>query len=408
MSRAKSYTKVPNTKSIWKHKKSKKFLAEKKIDGKTISATFNTLFEAKRWRKNSEVTKSDTLTKSDYATLKEVWEEMQRSHFPTLQTSTKRIWLRRYKLLESIENYPMDQISSPVLNTWIAKWVHEFTTNDEYSSRRGNAGRCNLNNELNLLVTIFNWYKCSDLFSKEAQTLNCPVNKNHKRLGFIKPAPDKKRQMNLEDALKFFDCLPQLYRDLAMMQFFIAGRIGETAGLQWTNIDLLNRRMLVKHTCIWDDHKVFLELKPFPKNREARPVFLTDEILEILERRKCFRIDGCDFVFHVEGKPINYGTVLVNYRAAQRKSGVPYSGTHVLRHGMATLARKVGGGLDAVMAMTGHKCVKLANHYSKCDEDDQKEVSQKIMEHYRKFRPTNMQKHENVIEFRQYSKTMAE
>lgn len=51
---------------------------------------------------------------------------------------------------------------------------------------------------------------------------------------------------------------------------------------------------------------------------------------------------------------------------------------------MAKLARQVGGGLDAVMAMTGYKDVKLANHYSKCDEDDQREFSEKIMEHIRK------------------------
>lgn len=73
----------------------------------------------------------------------------------------------------------------------------------------------------------------------------------------------------------------------------------------------------------------------------------------------------------------------MNYREAQRKSGVPYTGTHILRHGMAKLARQVGGGLDAVLAMTGHKDLKLADHYSKCTEDDQKHFSEKIMEHIR-------------------------
>ena len=50
---------------------------------------------------------------------------------------------------------------------------------------------------------------------------------------------------------------------------------------------------------------------------------------------------------------------------------------------MAKLARKVGGGLDAVLAMTGHKDLKLADHYSKSNEDDQKEFSEKIMKHIR-------------------------
>ena len=50
---------------------------------------------------------------------------------------------------------------------------------------------------------------------------------------------------------------------------------------------------------------------------------------------------------------------------------------------MAKLARKIGGGLDAVIAMTGHKDLKLADHYSKSNEDDQRHFSEKIMKHIR-------------------------
>lgn len=39
--------------------------------------------------------------------------------------------------------------------------------------------------------------------------------------------------------------------------------------------------------------------------------------------------------------------------------------------------------MDAVIAMTGHKDIKLADHYSKCDEEDQKEVSLKVMDYIR-------------------------
>jgi integrase len=154
-----------------------------------------------------------------------------------------------------------------------------------------------------------------------------------------------------------------------------------------------NRRLMIKHTCIWDAaNKMFVELKGFPKNREARPVYITDEIMEILNRRMAFRIPANDYVFHVDGSPLNYGTIQLNYRAGQRKSGVPYTGTHILRHGMAKLARQVGGGLDAVLAMTGHKDLKLADHYSKSTEDDQKEFSQKIMEHIRKIKLNEVQR----------------
>lgn len=384
----KNYKKLKGAVGIYQNISTKKYFVEKKINGKRYSSTFDTLYEAKEWRQYFDgVSMGDDLEtiNSSHATLKEVWETMQKDHFPTLATSTKNIWMRRYKLLELIEHIPMDKITPSKITSWVNHWVAEFSS-EEYQSTRGRAGRCNLNNELNMFVTIFNWYKESEQYEREAHHLTNPVKRKHRQLGFIKPVPDKKKQIDLEDAFLFFEYLKPLYKDMAMLQFYCASRIGEIAGLQWSNIDIKRRRMLIKHTIIWDDHKVFLELKPFPKNKEPRPVFITDEIMEILKHRKAFKQPKCDYVFHVEGSPINYGTVLVNYRNAQRKSGVPYSGTHILRHGMAKLARKVGGGLDAVMAMTGHKDVKLANHYSKCDEDDQKEFSEKIMEHIREKR----------------------
>ena len=115
---------------------------------------------------------------------------------------------------------------------------------------------------------------------------------------------------------------------------------------------------------------------------KSRRVHIHSSLAEIVSRRLKMRYPGCDYLFHVEGKPLNYCTIQSNYRMAQIKTGIPYSGTHCLRHGMATLARRVGGmGLDSVIAMTGHKDLKLADHYSKIDGEVQKETSLKILEH---------------------------
>lgn len=48
---------------------------------------------------------------------------------------------------------------------------------------------------------------------------------------------------------------------------------------------------------------------------------------------------------------------------------------------MAKLARRVGGGLDAVIAMTGHKDIKLAGHYSKLSSDFQRKITTDIMDY---------------------------
>lgn len=92
----KGYRKLKNATGIYKHETSKSYMARKKIDGKMVQKTFSSLFEAKEWHKKFDGTnlKEDV---SHYSTLKEVWETMQRFHFPTLATSTKSIWLRRYE-----------------------------------------------------------------------------------------------------------------------------------------------------------------------------------------------------------------------------------------------------------------------------------------------------------------------
>lgn len=383
----KNYCKLKSATGIYKNIKTGHYYAEKRVRGKLYTRTFKSLYEAKKWHKgfNGRVISES----KDFAKLGEVWEVMKIYHFPLLATSTKEIWIRRFRLLQSLEDIPMNEITPGKISEWVTNWVQYFSTEEYQKSGRGRAGRCNLNTELNMFVTIFNWYKDSEQFETEAISLTCPVKKKHRKMGFIKPLPDKKKQIELEDAFKFFKYLKGPYNDLAMLQFFTAGRVGEIAGLQWKNIDLHNRRMLIKETCIWDQtNKTFKELKAFPKNREPRAVYITEEIFEILKRRDYDRIKDNDFVFHINGAPLNYGTIQVNYRRGQKDAQIPYTGTHILRHGMAKLARKIGGGLDAVIAMTGHKDLKLADHYSKSNEQDQKEFSERIMKHIRNQNPS--------------------
>jgi integrase len=83
-----------------------------------------------------------------------------------------------------------------------------------------------------------------------------------------------------------------------MTQFYTAGRIGEVAGIQIKNIDLENRTLTIKETCQWDmSRKIYINLNPFPKNKEPRVVYLTDELLEIVNRRLTLRDKKSDFLF---------------------------------------------------------------------------------------------------------------
>lgn len=400
------YIAVKNYTGIRRHKRTKKYQALVKFDGALKKKSFLRLRDAIEWRKDYSP-KTSGRSNQRTTRLKDVWEEMQRSHFPTLAMSTQQIWIRRYHLLKDLEELRMDKITPGVISSWVERHVSYYKSEKYIDLCRGGAKRCNLNNELNLFTSIFNWYKSHEDFEEEAKHLQNPIRTKHKDAGFIRPKPIKNRAIKLEDALDFFNYLKPLYRDLAMVQFYTASRIGEVAGLQWSRINLERREMVIMETCQWDmTTKTYTGLNPHPKNKEPRPVFITDELLEILRKRKLNSLDGCNFVFHVEGKPLNYGTIQINYKSAQRKGNLPYSGTHILRHGMATLARKVGGGLDAVIAMTGHKDLKLADHYSKLTNDIHKETSLKVMAHIKKIKESSSDcslSTSNVLNFHNYS-----
>lgn len=392
------YESLKTHKGIYQHKKTKMFQARKKIKGKQHTASFRFIREAVHWKKTFNGKKEAVETENDFSTLKEVWDAMQTLHFPSLALSTQQIWKRRYLLLECLETYHMDEITPIVINEWIEKWVKYYKSEDWQRKGKGRHARCNLKNEINLFTTIFNWMKEEPSFYLEATKLVSPILKRHKKMSIIKEIPFKNKKIGIDDFYKFSSALPPLYQDLALLQFYTASRIGEVSGIQIKNIDLTNRKLLIKETCGWcQTTKTFIRLNPFPKTKEVREVYITEEILSIISRRMKMKTETSGFLFQVEGKPLNYGTIQINYRAAQRKTGIKYTGTHNLRHGMATLARKVGGSLDAVMAMTGHKDIKLAAHYSSIDSEYQKEVSIKIMNFIRQENESSVTKEDNVI-----------
>ena len=383
---SKRYFNVPKQLGIRKDRVTGRYQALKKINGKQYAETFETIRQAQQWRNTFNGERQVEVPKCT-STLGHVWNRMKVLHFPSLELSTRRIWERRWGPLAELADHNMEDITSTVINRWIERKKKFYTSEDYKAEGRGCAGRCNLYNELNLFTTIFNWYKSEDEFEAESKDLATPVRLRHKKMAFIREPTVKpeQRKIPVEAAFKFFSALPELYCDLAMLQFFCAGRIGETAGIQISNIYLDENYLMIKDSISWcNASKVFEILKPYPKNKEARRVHLHLWLREIVERRLRARVKGCNFLFHVDGRPLNYCTIQSNYRMAQRASGIPYRGTHCLRHGMATLARRVGGmGLDSVIAMTGHKDLKLADHYSKIDGEVQKETSLKIVEHIR-------------------------
>ncbi|MFT6071029.1 MAG: integrase [Bacteriovoracaceae bacterium] len=370
----KEYEKLPRQRGIYKNKKTGRYLAVKKIKGKQFSESFDKVREAIQWRNTFDgIKRKKKVWQKNTPTLLDVWESMRELHFPTLERSTIAIWERRFRVLEKLYQVNMEDFKPSLLDDWIR-------VSKEHYLKLPNSKRYNLRNELNLLGTIFRWYRNEPELGD--YKFISPILDRHKKSCIIRELPLRDKKISPEEVMRFLHCVPTLYKDLAFFQFLTASRIGEAAGAQIKNIDLEKREVMIKECSVWDpSNKVFSYLKAFPKNKQVRYCYINDFLQEIIERRIEKRAPNCDFLFHYQGKPINYCTIQSNYRSALRKAGLKFTGTHILRHGMATLTRSLTRSLDATMAMTGHKDIKLADHYSEIGREVQKETSMVIEEH---------------------------
>ena len=301
---------------------------------------------------------------------------MRKLHFPTLAAGTIETWEERFGVLKSLHNTHLEDFAPSMIDGWI-KEAKELLA--------PNLRRCNLKKELKMLSMIFSWYINEPEYGD--YKFVSPILKRHRKSCIIREAPVNNKKITPEDAFCFIGLLPPLYRDLALFQYLTASRISEAAGVQIDNIDLDKRVLCIKDCCVWSRKKCFLYLKSLPKNGEIRYCHINDLLLTVIERRLSLRAPNSGYLFHVDGKPLGYRWIQHAYVKAQKQAGVAQRSTHCLRHGMATLARKLTRSLDATMAMTGHKDIKLADHYSEIGQDVQKETSLQIEQHLKQILP---------------------
>ena len=386
----KAYVRLEKHQGIYKHRTTGRYLAVKKIQGKQFSESFDQMREAALWRRtfNGAVSANKGKKRRVYAerpkavaplirrkatpTLLSIWEQMRKLHFPTLATTSIEAWEAQFKVLKDLHHVRMEDFVPSLIDKWLSDTKAFYLTS-------GSRGRYGLKKEISLLGTIFNWYR-NDPELGDYRFVS-PILNRHRKACQIRPAPLRDKKISPEDALKFISLMKAPYGDLALVQFLTASRIGEAAGIQISNIDLKNRELMIKDCCVWSKTKEVVGLKPLPKNNHVRYCYLTDLLHEVVERRIAMRHEGSDFLFHIDGKPLGYRWIQHAYVSAQKRSGVSQRGTHILRHGMATLARRLTRSLDATMAATGHKDIKLADHYSEIGQEVQKETTLRIESH---------------------------
>lgn len=223
--------------------------------------------------------------------------------------------------------------------------------------------RCNFDKELKDLNSILTWYKDTIDF-----TFHSPVTKTHFKQGRIKEVSARKKVMSPEQAMKFINHLTDPFRSMALIQLYLAARIGEVAALNTDTVDFERRHISISETIVWIKGKPSHSFRT--KTGQSSVIEMNEEMFTLLRALDSKRPPGCKYFFHQKGKPLRHAMILKRFNEALEAAGLKdYSGTHILRHTMATLSRKLSG-LDATQALLRHTTARMTEGYAKLDVNE--------------------------------------
>jgi integrase len=168
-------------------------------------------------------------------------------------------------------------------------------------------------------------------------------------------------EMRVWTAAQLFSFLEFVRLDAAYPAFRLAAmtgmRRGEVLGVRWSDIDLSNGQLVVRHTLISIAYEVVAST---PKTHRPRLVELDDETLSCLqahhEHRSTRRqFADSDLLFtDVSGQPLHPDLFTQRFDRLVARSGLPRIRLHDLRHTHATLGLAAGVPVRVMSERLGH------------------------------------------------------
>ena len=177
-----------------------------------------------------------------------------------------------------------------------------------------------------------------------------------KGVSFPKPNNGRQRFLNRDEANKILEALrlrsPQVAW-IATMSLYGGLRLQEVLNLKWSNVDLANGIIYLQDT----------------KNKDSRPIFITEPIRKILEELPTGSPDESLFATK-QGKPVQWlsktfravvDNLKLNEGLEDPRERVCF---HTLRHTYASWAVMAGVPLYVVGKAIGHKTLVMTQRYA--------------------------------------------
>ena len=202
-----------------------------------------------------------------------------------------------------------------------------------------------------------------------------------------------RKDLSEEEFRIFRDCLAN-HKDgevlvaLATVQYYQALRISEAAALFWEDVQLnwanpeKSRVRIVRSLCFVRSKAIDSFIRAGFKNSTAnggvkeQPMF--PETFQAL--KSLYQGGAKGLVFQVYGKHFEYRSLQSHYDRAFREAGLPYTGTHVMRHGGCRRVYNQVPDTAVAQQLLGNSDLKTTLVYAKRHASALTEVAKKFWE----------------------------
>ena len=211
---------------------------------------------------------------------------------------------------------------------------------EAYRRKREGDGKAvaSINRELSNLSGALSWAVRNGIIDK----------KPHVKMP--NPHNERERFLTKEEAKRLISYCPADIRPIIQAALFTGMRRGELLEMKWSWVDLQNLMIMIPPSAT--------------KNGQRRHVPISDNMYRVLMDLRRRSIDGCELVFHIDGKPIPESRLAKTWRKARDKAGLKELRLHDARHSLASWLVMGGESLYTVATILGHRSLDMTQRYS--------------------------------------------
>ena len=353
-----------------------------------LRRSFDTLAEARNWQVGKEV-EVDTDPKNKGINFGTIVEEWQKRMFPTLNRSTCLHYEKMIRLyISKLSVFGIYELTPQRIDCWIDELKATMAHSIQHKNRKS------FKHELTVLNTILSYYQNY----YDDPVYRCPIKKRH-RLSVKLAIPKDVQSKDLSDAeFKLFTQQfvhiknGDVYARLAILQFYQALRISEAAGCYWEDMHINERtpqasRIKIVRSAFWPRRKGMpSEIRMGFKNAKANdglkelPMFPETHAMLIESKPK----DARGLVFKIDGDMLEYRSIHHAYTQAFKLAGLPYTATHIMRHGGTRRLYNERGDLAVAAQILGNSDIETVMVYAQREKSALTEVSNRHWAEYAK------------------------